>query len=114
VRIVPRAPRGALVTTLALALLLAVGMSQAPMAHAYGRLAQYQIGLSFNCNNSKYCGADLGGFWGWAEFDSDNTADAQLAGCQHFSGSGPAGAQHFASDAQGWYIGSNGDFFIGE
>jgi hypothetical protein len=112
VRTLPRALKGALITALTLALLLAVGVSQTPVAHAYGRLAQYQIGLSFNCNNTTYCGTDLGGFWGWAEFDSDNTADAQLAGCQHFTGSGPAGAQHFASDAQGWYIGPDGDFFI--
>ena len=76
-------------------------IAQAPAAHAYGRLAQYQVGLSFNCNNTTYCGSQLGGFWGWAEFDSDNTADAQLTGCQHFKGGGAAGAQHFSSDAQG-------------
>src|SRR5579859_2672726 len=62
-----RALRSALVTALALALLLAAGAAHAPAAHAYGRLAQYQIGLSFNCNNTAYCGTDLGGFWGWAE-----------------------------------------------
>ncbi len=107
-----RALRGALAAALALALAVSVSTAAAPTAHAYGRLAQYQIALSFNCNNVALCGQSLGGFWGWAEFDSDNTADAQLTGCQHFQGGGAAGAQHFSSDAQGWFIGANGDFFI--
>jgi hypothetical protein len=107
-----RALRGALAAALALALALSASTAAAPTTHAYGRLAQYQVGLSFNCNNVALCGPSLGGFWGWAEFDSDNTADAQLTSCQHFQGGGAAGAQHFSSDVQGWFIGANGDFFI--
>lgn len=107
-----RALRCALAASLALALLLSISVASAPSAHAYGRLAVYQIGMSFNCNNTTYCGSSLGGFWGWAEFDSDNTADAQLTACQHFQGGGAAGAQHFSSNVSGWYIGGNGDFFI--
>lgn len=107
-----RALQGALAMSLALVVVFAVGIARAPSAHAYGRLAQWQIGLSFNCNNVAYCGQQLGGFWGWAEFDSDNTADAQLTDCQHFQGGGPAGAQHFSSDVTGWFVGANGDFFI--
>ena len=106
-----RALRGALAISLALVFTLSVALSRAPSAHAYGRLAQWQIGLSFNCNNVALCDSQLGGFWGWAEFDSDNTADAQLTGCQHFKGGGPAGAQHFSSDVTGWHV-ESGDFFI--
>ena len=111
-RVRSRALRGALATSLVLAVVLAVGTAHAPTAHAYGNLAQWQIGLSFNCNNVAYCGPQLGGFWGWAEFDSDNTADAQLTGCQHFQGGAAGGSQHFSSNAIGWYVGQNGDFFI--
>ena len=85
----------------------------APAASAYGRLAQYQIGISQNCNNPSFCGSGTGGFWGWIEFDSDNTVDAQLTGCGHtVGGPGPAGAGHFAAEATGWYIGANGDFIL--
>ena len=107
-----RALKGALALLLALAVIVSVAMAHASTAHAYGRLAQWQIGLSFNCDNVALCGSTLGGFWGWVEFDSDNTADAQLTGCQHFQGGGPAGAQHFSSNVTGWYVGTNGDFFI--
>ncbi len=77
----------------------------APGAGSYGNLALYQIGLSFNCNNPAICGSQLGGFWGWAEFDSDNTGDAQLTGCEHMQGGPAGGAQHFSADVHGWYIG---------
>src|SRR6266496_4804394 len=64
--------------------LLGSGLAAAPSAGAYGSAALWQIGLSGNCNNPSVCGADqLGGFWGWVEFDNDNTADAELADCQH-------------------------------
>src|SRR5437867_3848580 len=67
----------------AVATISGVLLTSAP-AQAYGPKAQWQIGLSANCNNPLVCGQDaLGGFWGWAEFDSDNTGDAQLAGCNH-------------------------------
>ena len=77
----------------------------------YGPTAQYQIAFSFNCNNPGFCGADqLGGFWGWAVFNTDGTADAELTGCGHIKGFG-GGAQHFDADVDGWFIGPNGDFF---
>ncbi|TMB79458.1 MAG: hypothetical protein E6J52_02645 [Chloroflexi bacterium] len=87
------------VVALTLALLVAGGHP----AHAYGKLAVWQIGLSFNCNNPALC-QSLGGFWGWAEFDSDNTADAQLTGCQHLQGGRAGGAMHISAEADGWYI----------
>ncbi len=80
----------------------------APAAHAYGPLAQWQIGFSANCDNPKLCGQDgLGGFWGWAEFDTDNTADAQLTGCGHLQGPpipGSTGAGHYSDEVDGWFI----------
>lgn len=85
----------------------------APSASAYGSAAQWQIGLSGNCNNPSVCGADqLGGFWGWVEFDNDNTADAEIAGCGHLlrgSGAQPpfGGAEHMSVDvpaSAGWFI----------
>ena len=95
-------------------LALAVVALSAPAASAYGPLAQYQIGVSQSCNNPSFCGSGgLGGFWGWAEFDSDNTGDAQLTFCGHGGpGVGGGGAQHESVDATGWYIGDNGDFFV--
>lgn len=74
-----------------------------PSAQAYGPNAVWQIALSFNCDNPAIC-QHLGGFWGWAEFDSDNTGDAQLTGCDHLLGGPAGGAQHFSSNATGWYI----------
>lgn len=101
-------------------LALALGAELAPAALAeYGPLAVYQTTFSMNCNNPSVCGPNLGGFWGWAVFNSDGTADAQLTGCDHMQGGGPAaGAQHFSSDVSGtaqnpgWYIGPNGNFWI--
>jgi hypothetical protein len=81
-----------------------LGTATGPPAHAYGSAALWQIGLSFNCNNHSLCGSQLGGFWGWAEFDSDNTADAQLTGCSHMQGGPAAGAQHFSADVHSWTI----------
>jgi hypothetical protein len=84
----------------------------ASSAHAYGGGASHdtwQIGLSFNCDNpaSSFCQnpetglPELGGFWGWVEFDrfADGTitGDAQLTGCGHTTGGGgpgSAGAGH--------------------
>lgn len=115
-RISSRARRGALALALALVVAGSVGLSRAPTAHAYGRLAQWQVGLSFNCNNASICGTDgLGGFWGWAEFDSDFTADAELTGCQHFQGGPAGGAQHMSTSVDApfiWFVGANGDFFL--
>jgi hypothetical protein len=84
--------------------LLSWSVLTAPSASAYGRAAQWQIGLSFNCNNPAICGSQLGGFWGWAEFDSDNTADAQLTDCEHLQGGRAGGAHHFSADVHSWTI----------
>lgn len=71
----------------------------------------WQVALSFNCNNRSFCGNDLGGFWGWAEFDrwSDGsiTGDAELTGCGHsVGGGGPgAGAGHSKVDILAAHLG---------
>jgi hypothetical protein len=77
----------------------------------YGPLAVYQVTFSFNCNNPSVCGPDLGGFWGWAVFNSDGSADAELTGCGHTVGGGGGGAIHFHADAEDWFI-QNGDFWV--
>jgi hypothetical protein len=84
----------------------------ASSAKAYGGGASHdtwQVGLSFNCTNplSSFCQnpetglPELGGFWGWVEFDrwanGAITGDAQLTGCGHTTGGGgpgSAGAGH--------------------
>jgi hypothetical protein len=85
-----------------------VGLGSAPASAEYGPLAVYQVAFSFNCNNPSFCGSDgLGGFWGWAVFNSDGTADAELTGCGHLQGGpggGGGGAGHFSADATGWFI----------
>jgi hypothetical protein len=87
---------------------LATSLVLAGTAGAYGGGSSHdtwQIGLSYNCNNPSFCGNDVGGFWGWVEFDrwSDGsiTGDAELAGCSHsVGGGGPgAGAGHIRLDA---------------
>ena len=90
-------------------------------ASAYGGGATHdtwQVGLSFNCNNpsSPMCQGpqgepELGGFWGWVEFDraGDQTwGDAQLTGCGHTTGGGgpgSAGAGHESVDITSWHLG---------
>src|SRR5712691_8701960 len=105
------------VVALAAAAAALVGVSASSARADYGPLAQYQTTFSFNCNNPSFCGADgLGGFWGWAVFNTDGSANAQLTGCGHLQGGpgGTAGAEHFSADvpAGGWFIGPNGDFWI--
>jgi len=110
-RISSRTGRQALASSVILIVVFAIGAFHATPAKAYGPLALWQIGMSFNCNNPSVCGSQLGGFWGWAEFDSDNTGDAQLTGCSHLQGGRAAGAQHFGVDVTGWTI-ANGDFIV--
>lgn len=55
------------------ALMLPAAALMAPHANACGRLAQWQIGISKNCDNPSLCGGGGGGFWGWAEFGSDES-----------------------------------------
>jgi hypothetical protein len=95
-------------------------MATSAPAGAYGNTALWQIGISGNCDNPAVCGADqLGGFWGWVEFDSGNTGDATIAGCGHLQGRqlpGSSGAAGERIDITGWTIapGSAGPatFFI--
>jgi hypothetical protein len=105
--------RGSLVAAVIL-----VAAVTASSAAAYGGGATHdtwQIGMSFNCNNPSFCGNDLGGFWGWVEFDrwSDGsiTGDAQLTGCAHSvggGGPGSAGAGHIDLDITAAHIGPGG------
>jgi hypothetical protein len=94
---------------LAAAAMLAAG--SASPAGAYGGGAghdMWQIGISGNCNNPSYCGNELGGFWGWVEFDrfADGTitGDAQETGCGHFLGGGGGGAGHADIDITAAHI----------
>jgi hypothetical protein len=96
--------RRLIVLAAAVSMMALVGATAGAPAHAYGRAAQWQIGLSFNCNNSSLCGSQLGGFWGWAEFDNDNTADAQLTDCEHIKGGRAGGAHHFSADVHSWTV----------
>jgi hypothetical protein len=83
---------------------VAVGLT-ASAAGAYGSAAQWQIAISMNCNNASLCGGGGGGFWGWAEFDNNNTGDAEFTGCGHLiPAHGDAGAGHISIDVMGWYI----------
>jgi hypothetical protein len=91
--------RRLLLISAALAAAAALAGGFASSAGAYGGGASHdtwQVGLSFNCNNPSFCGNDLGGFWGWVEFDraADGTitGDAEFAGCGHsVGGDGPGG-----------------------
>jgi hypothetical protein len=82
----------------------------ATSASAYGHDGQmdvYQVGISFNCNNRDFCSPEeLGGFWGWAEFDHNpatgaNTGDAEFAGCAHGQFSG---AVHISIEIEDWFV----------
>ena len=98
----------------ALAAAAALTGGLASSAGAYGGGATHdtwQVALSFNCDNPTFCGNDLGGFWGWVEFDRPPdgtiTGDAQLTGCGHsVGGGGPGGgAGHSDVDATSAHIG---------
>jgi len=82
-------------------------------AGAYGGGADHdmwQVGISFNCNNPDFCDGELGGFWGWAEFDRsvDGTVtwgDGEFAGCSHtIGGGGFNGAAHISFEIESWTI----------
>jgi hypothetical protein len=94
------------------AVVAALALSLSP-ANAYGGGADHdmwQVGLSFNCNNPEFCGEEVGGFWGWVEFDrsADGTqtwGDAELAFCSHtVGGGGFAGAGHTSIEVESWTI----------
>ncbi|HKB39516.1 MAG TPA: hypothetical protein VKD72_23975 [Gemmataceae bacterium] len=100
-----------LVATSATAAVLAMGVASPAGAYGGGaRHDMWQVGISGNCNNPSFCGADgLGGFWGWVEFDrfadGSITGDAQLTGCGHFLGGGGGGAGHSDVDVTSAHIG---------
>ena len=100
-----------LVATLAASATLAVGFASAASAYGGGAAHDtWQVGISGNCNNLSFCGADgLGGFWGWVEFDrfadTSITGDAQLTHCGHFLGGGGGGAGHSDVDITAAHIG---------
>lgn len=110
-----RSPRLMLAATAAAVLVSAVF---AVSAGAYGGGSghdTWQAGVSFNCNSTAFCGPDLGGFWGWAEFDryadGSITGDAEFAGCDHTTGGGgpgSAGAGHVSLDITAAHIGPGG------
>src|SRR2546427_10176587 len=85
-------PAGLMVAAAA-GLVFALLSAPAASAGPYTSRAQYQTTFSLNCNSPSVCGSqNLGGFWGWAQFNFDLFADAQLAGCGHFQGAGlPSG-----------------------
>jgi hypothetical protein len=103
-----------LVSLVAMLALAALASTAAP-AGAYGGGADHdmwQVGMSFNCNNPDFCGSDLGGFWGWVEFDrsADGTqtwGDLEAAFCFHtVGGGGPdsAGGGHTSIEIESWTI----------
>src|SRR5919197_3176091 len=110
--------RRSIVTLAALAAAAALAAGFASSAGAYGGGASHdtwQIGISGNCNNPSFCGEELGGFWGWIEFDryADGTitGDAKTAGCFHLPGSaggGGGGAQFADIDITAAHIGPAG------
>src|SRR5262245_34553054 len=109
--------RRLLVFVVALAAATALTAGLASSAGAYGGGSSHdtwQVGFSFNCDNPSWCGNDLGGFWGWWEFDraADGTitGDAELTGCAHsVGGGGPGGgAGHGHLDITAAHIGPAG------
>jgi hypothetical protein len=96
-----------LIATVSMLAFAGIMATSAP-AGAYGNTALWQIGISGNCNNPAVCGADqLGGFWGWVEFDAGNTGDATFADCGHLQGRqlpGSSGAEGMRIDITGWTI----------
>jgi hypothetical protein len=113
-------PRRSIVMVAALAVAAALAAGFASSAGAYGGGASHdtwQIGLSGNCNNpaSSFCqnpetgSPELGGFWGWVEFDrfADGTitGDAQTVDCEHFLGGGGGSAFHADVDITSAHVG---------
>jgi hypothetical protein len=105
---------------LALAPALPLALAAAAPTSAYASGTELHATMSLNCNNPSFCGSDgLGGFWGSAQFNPDGTGSAQLIGCGHLQGGGPAaGAQHFSAGVAdlngqpGWFVGANGDIWV--
>jgi hypothetical protein len=76
-----RAARFAAASALAIG---AVGLSGSPgPAAAYGTAHQYEVTLSYNCQNKAICPSTpfgIGGIWGWLEPDAEGSgpADGEL------------------------------------
>ncbi len=116
-RLVEEMKRGRLIVWAVASLLIPMALIViASPARAYGNTAVWQLGVSQNCDNPSLC-ENLGGFWGWIEFDNDGTGDATFAGCGHLVGPfGGGGADAFQIEIEGWFIadGFTGmpDFFV--
>jgi hypothetical protein len=102
---------GKLAASLAIAATLALAVSSPVGAYGGGAAHDmWQVGISFNCNNPDFCGSNLGGFWGWAEFDRSadgqvTWGDAELTGCSHtVGGGGFSGAAHISFEIESWTI----------
>jgi hypothetical protein len=98
----------------ALAAVAALAAMSASTAGAYGSAAQWQIAISFNCNNASLCGGGGGGMWIWAEFDNDGTGDATVTDCGHLVAAHGAfaGAGHVNVDVHSWTISPGGTFVV--
>src|SRR5262245_33214917 len=86
-----------LVAALAATAALAAGLASSAGAYGGGSSHDtWQVAQSFNCDNPSFCGDDLGGFWGWVEFDryadGSITGDGEFAGCGHSVGGGGPGS----------------------
>jgi hypothetical protein len=107
-------------SVLALASAFPLALDAAAPTSAYASGTVFHAAVSMSCDNPSFCGSqNLGGFWGSAQFNSDGTGSAQLIGCSHLQGGGPAaGAQHFSADVAdlngqpGWFVGPNGDIWV--
>ena len=98
--------RGLLAVAVTGSVVMITGAQGAAAYGGDGQMDVYQIGISQNCNNPDFCGRNLGGFWGWAEFDYNpatgaHTGDAEFAGCSHGEFNG---AIHISVDVKNWYI----------
>src|SRR5437867_12897498 len=96
-----------MLAALAAATALAAGFASSAGADCGGASHDmWQIGISGNCNSPSFCGDELGGFWGWIEFDragSSTWGDAKIAGCGHFiRGGGSVGAALADLDIPAW------------
>jgi len=99
--------RGLLAVAVTGSVVLIAGAQPAGAYGGDGQMDVYQIAISQNCNNRTFCRPrEIGGFWGWAEFDYNpatgtHTGDAEFAGCSHGEFNG---AVHISIDITNWYI----------
>jgi hypothetical protein len=83
-------------TTLALAAPAGAGAQDSSYSGA-----QYQITISYNCNNHTGCLGFGFGEWGWYALMPGGTGNAQITQCFHAGGGPGSGAGHESGDP-GW------------